>query len=150
MNIDQVLQTIKDEDILFLNFWFVDIFGELHQLGMPSYAVDKQSFENVLEKLDASSIFGFISINNSDKILKLDAKSFRILSNDYDQGNRKNAVLFYDLYEGNTVKEVRYNWDSREIAHKDSEQLKNFGLIHTNWGPKIKFHVDYTCTTFLK
>ncbi len=141
MNADQVLQTIKDENISFLNFWFVDIFGELHRLGMPSYAVDKQSFENGLEKLDASSIVGFKSVNNSDMILKPDPKSFRILPNDYDQGNRKNGVLFCDLYEGNTVKEVRYNRDSRGIAHKASEQLKNFGITHTNWGPEIEFFV---------
>jgi len=141
LNVDQVLQTIKDENISFLNFWFVDIFGELHRLGMPSYAVDKQSFENGLEKLDASSIIGFKSVNNSDMILKPDPKSFRILPNDYDQGNRKNGVLFCDLYEGNTVKEVRYNRDSRGIAHKASEQLKNFGFTHTNWGPEIEFFV---------
>ena len=148
MNADQVLQTIKDEDISFLNFWFVDIFGELHRLGMPSYAVDKQSFENGLEKLDASSIIGFKSVNNSDMILKPDPKSFRILPNDYDQGNRKNGVLFCDLYEGNTVKEVRYNRDSRGIAHKASEQLKNFGFTHTNWGPEIEFFVFDTINVY--
>jgi len=148
LNADQVLQTIKDENISFLNFWFVDIFGELHRLGMPSYAVDKQSFENGLEKLDASSIVGFKSVNNSDMILKPDPKSFRILPNDYDQGNRKNGVLFCDLYEGNTVKEVRYNRDSRGIAHKASEQLKNFGLTHTNWGPEIEFFVFDTINVY--
>ena len=148
MNADQVLQTIKDENISFLNFWFVDIFGELHRLGMPSYAVDKQSFENGLEKLDASSIVGFKSVNNSDMILKPDPKSFRILPNDYDQGNRKNGVLFCDLYEGNTVKEVRYNRDSRGIAHKASEQLKNFGFTHTNWGPEIEFFVFDTINVY--
>ena len=148
MNADQVLQTIKDEDISFLNFWFVDIFGELHRLGMPSYAVDKQSFENGLEKLDASSIVGFKSVNNSDMILKPDPKSFRILPNDYDQGNRKNGVLFCDLYEGNTVKEVRYNRDSRGIAHKASEQIKNFGFTHTNWGPEIEFFVFDTINVY--
>ena len=97
MNADQVLKTIQDENITFLNFWFVDIFGELHRLGMPSYAIDKSSFENGLEKLDASSIVGFKSVNNSDMILKPDPKSFRILPADYDQGNRKNAILFCDL-----------------------------------------------------
>ena len=148
MNSDQVLQTIKDENITFLNFWFVDIFGELHRLGMPSYAIDKSSFENGLEKLDASSILGFKSVNNSDMILKPDPKSFRILPNDYDQGNRKNAILFCDLYEGNTVEETRYNRDSRGIAFKASEQLKNFGLTHTNWGPEIEFFVFDTINVY--
>ena len=69
MNSDQVLKTIHDENISFIDFWFVDIFGELHNVGMPSYAVDKNSFVNGLEKLDASSIVGFKSVNNSDMIL---------------------------------------------------------------------------------
>jgi len=141
LNADQVLQTLQDEDISYVNLWFVDIFGELHRLGMPSYAIDKQSFENGLEKLDASSIVGFKSVNNSDMILKPDPKSFRILPSDYDPGNRKNCILFCDLYEGNTTEETRYNRDSRGIAHKATEQLKNFGVTHTNWGPEIEFFV---------
>ena len=141
MNADQVLQKLKDEDISYVNLWFVDIFGELHRLGMPSYAIDKQSFENGLEKLDASSIVGFKSVNNSDMILKPDPNSFRILPSDYDPGNRKNCILFCDLYEGNTVEETRYNRDSRGIAFKASQQLKNFGITHTNWGPEIEFFV---------
>jgi len=141
LNADQVLQTLQDEDISYVNLWFVDIFGELHRLGMPSYAIDKQSFENGLEKLDASSIVGFKSVNNSDMILKPDPKSFRILPSDYDPGNRKNCILFCDLYEGNTTEETRYNRDSRGIAHKAAEQLKNFGVTHTNWGPEIEFFV---------
>ena len=141
MNADQVLQALQDEDISYVNLWFVDIFGELHRLGMPSYAIDKQSFENGLEKLDASSIVGFKSVNNSDMILKPDPKSFRILPSDYDPGNRKNCILFCDLYEGNTTEETRYNRDSRGIAFKASQELKNFGVTHTNWGPEIEFFV---------
>ena len=64
MNSDQVLQTMQDENISFINFWFVDIFGELHNVGIPSYAIDKNSFVNGLEKLDESSILGFKSVNN--------------------------------------------------------------------------------------
>lgn len=148
MNSDQALKKLQDENITFVNFWFVDIFGELHRLGMPSYAIDKNSFENGLEKLDASSIVGFKSVNNSDMILKPDPKSFRILPNDYDQGNRKNAIFFCDLYEGNTTDEVRYNRDSRGIAQKASEQLKNFNLTHTNWGPEIEFFVFDTINVY--
>ncbi len=148
MNADQVLQALQDEDVSFVNLWFVDIFGELHRLGMPSYAIDKHSFENGLEKLDASSIVGFKAVNNSDMILKPDPSSFRILPNDYDPGPRKNAIIFCDLYEGNTAKEVRYNRDSRGIAHKATNQLKNFGLTHTNWGPEIEFFVFDTINVY--
>ena len=148
MDADTVLKRIHEENNTFVNLWFVDIFGELHRLGMPSYAIDKNSFEHGLEKLDASSIVGFKSVNNSDMILKPDPKSFRVLPNDYDQGNRKNVILFCDLYEGNTVNEVRYNRDSRGIAQKASEKLKEYGLTHTNWGPEIEFFVFDTINVY--
>ncbi|MDH3856206.1 MAG: type I glutamate--ammonia ligase [Nitrosopumilus sp.] len=141
MNSDQVLQVIQDENISFIDFWFVDIFGELHNVGMPSYAIDKNNFVSGLEKLDASSIVGFKSVNNSDMILMPDPTSFKILPNDYDPGNRKNARIFCDLYDGSTNKESRYNRDSRGIAHKASEKLGEFGFTHTNWGPEIEFFV---------
>ena len=141
MNAEQVLQTMQDKKISFIDFWFVDIFGELHNVGMPSYAIDKNSFENGLEKLDASSIVGFKSVNNSDMILLPDPNSFKILPHDYDPGNRTNARIFCDLYDGSTRKESRYNRDSRGIAHKASEKLQNFGFTHTNWGPEIEFFV---------
>jgi len=141
LNSDQVLQVIQDENISFIDFWFVDIFGELHNVGMPSYAIDKNNFVSGLEKLDASSIVGFKSVNNSDMILMPDPTSFKILPNDYDPGNRKNARIFCDLYDGSTNKESRYNRDSRGIAHKASEKLGEFGFTHTNWGPEIEFFV---------
>ena len=69
MDTKQVLQAIQDENISFIDFWFVDIFGELHNVGMPSYAIDENSFVNGLEKLDASSIVGFKSVNNEKVIV---------------------------------------------------------------------------------
>ena len=141
MDSKQVLQTIQDENISFIDFWFVDIFGELHNVGMPSYAIDENSFVNGLEKLDASSIVGFKSVNNSDMILMPDPNSFKILPNDYDPGHRKNARIFCDLYDGSTKKASRYSRDSRGIAQKASEKLGEFGFTHTNWGPEIEFFV---------
>ena len=141
MDYKQVLQTIQDETISFIDFWFVDIFGELHNVGMPSYAIDENSFVNGLEKLDASSIVGFKSVNNSDMILMPDPNSFKILPNDYDPGHRKNARIFCDLYDGSTKKESRYSRESRGIAHKAAEKLDEFGFTHTNWGPEIEFFV---------
>ena len=148
MNSEQVIEAIKNEKISFIDFWFVDIFGELHNVGMPKYAIDKESFDSGLEKLDASSIVGFKSVNNSDMILKPDPDTFRILPPDYDPGNRKNARIFCDLYEGNTREASRYNRDSRGIAHKASEKLKEFGFTHTKWGPEIEFFVFDTINVY--
>ena len=141
MDVNTVLQRIQEENITFIDFWFVDIFGELHRMGMPSYAIDESSFTNGLEKLDGSSISGFKSVNKSDMILKPDPTSFRILPPDYDNGTRVNARIICDLYEGNTTEKSRYNRDSRGISYKAASKLSNFGFTHTNWGPEVEFFV---------
>lgn len=148
MDVNSVLKRIQDENITFLDFWFVDIFGELHRMGMPSYAVSEDSFKHGLEKLDASSIVGFKSVNKSDMILKPDPSTFRIMPPDYDNGHRKNARLICDLYEGNTISESRYNRDSRGITQKASEKLSEVGLTHTNWGPEVEFFVFDTINVY--
>ena len=124
MDAKAVIQQIKNENISFIDFWFVDIFGELRSLGMPGYAISEDNFKNGLEKLDASSIRGFKSVNHSDMILKPDASTFRILPSDYDRVERKNARMFCDIYEGNTMEEKRYNRDSRGIAQKASKEVR--------------------------
>nr|WP_255464174.1 type I glutamate--ammonia ligase [Nitrosopumilus sp. b1] len=140
MDVNGVFKTIEEENISFLDFWFVDIFGELHRVGMPSYAVSEENFENGLEKLDASSIVGFKAVNRSDMILKPDPSTFRILPPDYDN-HRKNARIICDIYEGNTTESSRYNRDSRGITHKANQKLTEAGLTHTNWGPEVEFFV---------
>lgn len=136
-----VLQTIESEKISFIDLWFVDIFGELHRMGMPSYAFSEEDFENGLEKLDASSIVGFKSVNKSDMVLKPDSDTFRILPPDYDNGNRVNARMFCDLFEGNTSETSRFNRDSRGIVQRSKEKLDEFGFTHTMWGPEVEFFV---------
>ncbi len=141
MDAKGVIQTIKNENVVFIDFWFVDIFGELHAMGMPSYTITEERINNGLEKLDASSIRGFKSVNKSDMILKPDPTTFKILPPDYDEGQRRNARIFCDIYEGNTTDEIRYNRDSRGIAQKASKETEQHGITHTYWGPEIEFFV---------
>ena len=141
MNAEQVLEKIQSDGITFIDFWFVDIFGELKRMGMPIYAINENSFRHGLEKLDASSIRGFKSVNESDMILKPDPDTFRTLPPDYDNGVRKNARIICDLYEGNTSSGSHYNRDSRWIAKKATDKLEGTGITHTNWGPEIEFFV---------
>ena len=148
MDAAAVLKAIEDEQITFVDFWFVDIFGELRRMGMPSYAIDRDSFGNGLEKLDASSILGFKSVNRSDMILKPDPSTFCILPPEYDDGRRKNARLICDLYEGNTSSESRYNRDSRGITKKAAAKLSSAGLTHAFWGPELEFFVFDTITVY--
>ena len=148
MDAQSVLRAIEDKKVTFVDFWFVDIFGELRRMGMPSYAVTEESFRHGLEKLDASSIVGFKSVNRSDMILKPDPSTFCILPPEYDNGRRKNARLICDLYEGNATSESRYNRDSRAVTKKAASKLASEGLTHTFWGPEIEFFVFDTITVY--
>ncbi len=141
MDAKAALDKIASENVSFVDFWFVDIIGELHRMGMPSYALAEEDFENGLEKLDASSIVGFSEVNKSDMVMKPDPESFRILPPDYDNGKRRNARMFCDLYEGDTTVESRFNRDSRGIAKKAEGELEKFGITHAMIGPEIEFFV---------
>jgi len=73
--------------------------------------------------------------------MKPDLSTFCILPPDYDSSHRKNARMFCDLFEGNTLVTTQYNRDSRGILHKAKEKLKEFHLTHSLWGPEIEFFV---------
>src|SRR5574340_1439900 len=117
-----IIEKIQEQKVDFVNFWFVDIFGELHSVGIPSYSLTEEHFKNGLEKLDASSIRGFKSVNRSDMILLPDTTTFKILPPDYDDNKRKNARIFVELCEISDSVHLRYNRDSRGIAAKRSEE----------------------------
>lgn len=141
MTSSQVLETVERESIAYYDFWFVDVLGELHRVGMPAYSIDEDSFVRGLEKLDGSSIVGFKTINKSDMVMLPDPSTFKVLPSDYDEGGRKNARIICDLYDGSTAPDARYSRDSRGIAEKASSKLSEFGFTHTYWGPEIEFFV---------
>jgi len=132
---------IAEQKISYVSFWFVDIFGELHSMSMPAYAIKENAFTEGFEKLDASSIRGFSSVNKSDMILLPDAGTFKILPPDYDDRKRKNARMFCNIYQGNTKESSRFNRDSRAIVQKAETETRQFGVTHTFWGPEIEFFV---------
>ncbi|MEO9306872.1 MAG: type I glutamate--ammonia ligase [Nitrososphaera sp.] len=141
MMIQDTLDRIKNNKIDFVDFWFVDVFGELHSVSIPSYSLNEEHFVNGLEKLDASSIRGFKSVNKSDMLLVPDLSTYVVLPPVYDDGQRKNARMFANLYESDGKNEIRYNRDSRFIASKAVEKLGKFRLTKAMWGPELEFFI---------
>ncbi len=137
---NDVLEKIAEQKISYVSFWFADIFGELHSMSMPSYAIDKNAFSDGFEKLDASSIRGFSSVNKSDMILLPDPETFRVLPPDYDP-KRKNARMFCNIYQGDTKDSSRFSMDSRAVVEKAESQICELGISHTFWGPEVEFFV---------
>lgn len=142
MAIAKVEKTISQihNNFDFIELWFVDIFGELHSLSVPSYALEENHLKNGLQKLDASSIRGFRSVDDSDLLLIPDLDTFRELPPYYDKG-RRTARVFVDIYDKKEEKICRFDKDSRGIVSKARSELEKFGMTEARFGPEIEFFV---------
>ncbi len=74
---EDVLRTVKDKNINFIQFWFTDVLGML-----KSFTVSPSELEVGMEEgmgFDGSSIEGFARIEESDMIAMPDPGTFRIV-----------------------------------------------------------------------
>ena len=128
---EDVLNIIKKEKVLFIRLQFVDI------LGMPKNIVIPPSrLEDALDNgipFDGSSIAGYATIEESDKIAKPDPKSLVILPEEVEK--RKSVKLNCDIYEPNGK---RFSGDTKYILEKVMNKAKKMGYIY-NTGPECEF-----------
>jgi glutamine synthetase len=139
---EDVLNIVKKEKVLFVRLQFVDI------LGMPKNIVIPPSrLEDALDNgipFDASSIAGYATIEESDKIAKPDSKSLVILPEEVEK--RKTAKLNCDIYEPNGK---RFVGDTKYILERVMNKARKMGYIY-NTGPECEFFLfkkeddDYT------
>ncbi len=74
---EDVLRTVKDENIKFVRFWFTDILGFL-----KSFAITDNQLESAFEEgmgFDGSSIQGYARIDESDMVARPDPTTFSVL-----------------------------------------------------------------------
>jgi len=126
-----VLNISKKEKVLFVRLQFVDI------LGMPKNIVIPPSrLEEALEKgipFGGSSIAGYATIEESDKVAKPDPKSFVILPEEIEK--RKTAKLNCDIYEPNGK---RFAGDAKYVLERVVNKARKLGYIY-NTGPECEF-----------
>jgi glutamine synthetase len=130
-NKEKVLEVVDKENVLFIRLQFVDI------LGLPKNIVIPPSrLEDALDKgipFDGSSIAGYATIEESDKIAKPDPNSFVILPEEIDK--RKTAKMNCDIYEPSGK---RFVGDTKYILEKTVDKAKKMGYIF-NTGPECEF-----------
>jgi len=131
MDRDNILNIAKEEKVLFVRLQFVDILGMPKNIVIPISRLDEAVDEGI--PFDASSIAGYATIEESDKIAKPEPISFVILPEGIEK--RKTAKLNCDIYEPNGK---RFTGDTKYVLEKVMEKAKDLGYIY-NTGPECEF-----------
>jgi glutamine synthetase len=132
-NASNVLKTIKDDDVKFIDLRFTDPKGKMQHLTMDASIVDEDMFADGV-MFDGSSIAGWKAINESDMTLMLDPETAH-LDPFYGQ---KTLALFCDILEPSTGE--GYERDPRMTAKASEAYLKQTGIGDTiSFGPEAEF-----------
>jgi glutamine synthetase len=131
MDKDNILNIAKEEKVLFVRLQFVDILGMPKNIVIPTSRLEEAVDEGI--PFDASSIAGYATIEESDKIAKPEPISFVILPEGIEK--RKTAKLNCDIYEPNGK---RFTGDTKYVLEKVMEKSKDMGYIY-NTGPECEF-----------
>ncbi len=140
--INKVVGLIKQENVDFVSFQFVDIPGNLKSVAVPTKTeTNKKDFEDYLESgigFDGSSVEGFVRIAESDLVLKPVLPTFRIFPWKVDE--MVGARIICDVlrpegrpFEGDPIHILRQ-------AIKRMEEKLGVGTIF-NLGPEIEFFI---------
>ncbi|WP_211746759.1 type I glutamate--ammonia ligase [Paenibacillus sp. Marseille-Q4541] len=134
MSVENVLKTIQENNIEWVDFRFVDLSGRAHHISLPSTEVDEETFVNGVA-FDGSSIPGFRGIEESDMVMMPDPESTFI--DPFTQHPTINIMC--DIF---TPDGERYERDPRSIAVKAEEYLQQTGIgTRANFAPESEFFI---------
>ncbi|WP_164661214.1 type I glutamate--ammonia ligase [Tropicibacter sp. Alg240-R139] len=133
MSVDAVLQTIRDEDVAYVDIRFTDVRGKLQHVTVDVDLVDEDFLEEGF-MFDGSSIAGWKSIENSDMKLIADTESAYV-DPFYAE---KTLCLHCSIVEPDTGE--AYERDPRGTAQKAEAYLKASGIGDVAYmGPEAEF-----------
>ncbi len=135
MSKNDVLKTIKDEEVEYVDLRFTDPRGKLQHVTVLSDLVDEDFLDEGF-MFDGSSIAGWKSIDQSDMKLMPDAGS-AYLDPFYAE---KTICLHCNVVEPDTGEP--YSRDPRSTALKAEAYLKSTGIGDTSYfGPEAEFFI---------
>jgi len=130
-NGDDVLKAVKDYNVSFVQFWFVDILGTL-----KSFQITPNELEAAFEEgmgFDGSSILGFTRIHESDMVAYPDPTTFQICS--WRPLDRPVARMFCDIKNPDGTP---YEADSRYVLKRVMDKAAQKGYTYFV-GPELEF-----------
>ncbi|HKQ30496.1 MAG TPA: glutamate--ammonia ligase [Burkholderiales bacterium] len=135
MSGSDVLKTIKEKKVKFVDFRFTDTKGKEQHVSVPHHMVDADTFEHG-KMFDGSSIAGWKGINESDMILMPDA-STAVMDPFMEEPT---MAIRCDVIEPATMQ--GYERDPRSLAKRAEAYLKSTGIADTAFfGPEAEFFV---------
>ena len=129
----EILKTIKDDDIKFVDLRFTDPRGKMQHMTMDSKMMDEDAFADGI-MFDGSSIAGWKAINESDMTLMPDPTTAHM----DPFFAHSTMVLFCDILD--PVSGEGYNRDPRMTAKRAEAYMRAEGVGDTiNVGPEAEF-----------
>jgi len=120
MSVQSVLDLIKQNNIEWVDFRFVDLGGRAHHISLPASEVEAETFVNGVA-FDGSSIPGFRGIEESDMVMMPDPESVYI-----DPFTaHPTLIVMCDIH---TPDGDRYERDPRSIAQKAEQFMQTTGV----------------------
>ena len=120
---NNVVSIAEKENVIFVRLQFIDILGFPKNIVIPLSRLEEALEEGM--PFDGSSIAGYATIEESDKIAKPDPKSFVMLPESIEK--RKTAKLNCDIYEPNGQ---RFIGDSKYVLEKIVNKIKAVSYTH--------------------
>ena len=132
-NADDVLKAVKDYDVSFIQFWFVDVLGTL-----KSFQITPPELEAAFEEgmgFDGSSIQGFTRIQESDMVAYPDPTTFQFVT--WRPSEKPVARMFCDIKNPDGSS---YEGDSRYVLKRMLARAAEKGYTFYV-GPELEFFV---------
>ncbi|MFP6682899.1 MAG: glutamine synthetase beta-grasp domain-containing protein, partial [Gammaproteobacteria bacterium] len=135
MSVENVLKTIKDEDVRFVDLRFTDTKGKEQHVTITASVCDDEMLEGG-KMFDGSSIAGWKGINESDMILMPDLTT-AVIDPFFEE---KTLNLRCDVVEPTTGQ--GYDRCPRSLAKRAEAYLGSTGIGDTAYfGPEPEFFV---------
>ncbi|PRR79526.1 type I glutamate--ammonia ligase [Clostridium vincentii] len=134
--ITEIIEFVEENDIKFIRLQFCDIFGELKNISIMSSQLEKAFVHGI--SFDASSIKGFLDIEESDLFLFPDPSTLTILPWRPQEGRVARFFCYIKTPEGEI-----FQGDSRNILSKAVQELWELGYT-AKVGPECEFYLFKT------
>ena len=133
---EDILRTVRDEDVQFIRMQFTDIFGQMKNVAVTASQIERALDNQIM--MDGSSIEGFVRIEESDQYLWPDPDTFAILPWRPQYG--KVARLICDVHDPDGGAFVG---DPRGVLKRAVRRAADMGFTF-NVGPEVEFFLFQT------